>query len=146
LAWACNRGGWDAIGGLLDVAIWGGGDHHLAHALIEGAEDTMMRKDLHRNYKKLVMQLWQRCRTGVRQNVGVMEGSITHHWHGRKTLRNYNAKHQLLAKIGFDPPRHLKRDFNGLWNLHDDQSPEFMQLRDMLRVIAKERNEDSPEV
>ena len=72
-----------------------------------------------------------------------MEGSILHSWHGRKTERGYNAKHALLAKIGFDPPRHLKRDVQGLWQLHDDQSIAYIQLRDTMRKIAKERNEDS---
>lgn len=142
LAWACTREAWDAVGGLLDVAVWGGGDYHMAHALIEKTEG-MMRNDLHRNYKKLVNQWYERCRTHVRQNVGVVEGSIFHHWHGRKTDRGYNAKHALLAKIGFDPPRHLKRDFQGIYQLNDDRSTAYVQLRDLMRRIAMERDEDS---
>ena len=142
LAWAATRRAYDAVGGLLDIAIWGGGDWHMSHALIEKTK-MMMRSDLHRNYQKLVMQWYHRCRTHIRQNVGVMEGSILHSWHGRKTDRGYNAKHALLAKVGFDPLRHLKRDSQGLWQLHDDRSTSFVQLRDLMRRIAKERNEDS---
>lgn len=142
LAWAATRQAWDSVGGLLDIAIWGGGDWHASHALIEKTEG-MMREDLHRNYKKQVMQWYERCRTHIRRNVGVMEGSIFHSWHGRKTDRGYNAKHQLLAKFGFDPLRHLKRDSQNLWQLHDDRSTAYVQLRDMLRRIAAERNEDS---
>jgi hypothetical protein len=142
LAWACTREAWDAVGGLLDVAIWGGGDWHMAHALVEKIEG-MMRNDLHHDYKKLVMQWYYRCHTHIRRNVGVMEGSILHHWHGKKTERGYNAKHALLANVGFDPLRHLKRDYQGLWQLHDDRSTAFVQLRDLMRRIAKERNEDS---
>ncbi len=103
----------------------------MAHALIEKTEG-MMRNDLHRNYKKLVMQWYFRCHTHIRRNVGVMKGTLLHAWHGRKTERGYNAKHALLAKIGFDPLRHLKKDYHGL-----------LQLRDMLRKIAHERDEDS---
>ena len=142
LAWACTRKAWDDVGGLFDAAIWGGGDWHMAHALIEKTEG-MMRNDLHRNYKKLVNQWYQRCRTHIRQNVGIMEGSIVHHWHGKKTGRGYNTKHALLAKFGFDPPRHLKRDFQGLYQLHDDRSTAYVQIRDLMRKIAQERNEDS---
>lgn len=142
LAWAATRKGWEDVGGLLDFAVWGGGDWHMSHALIEKTE-MMMRNDLHRNYKKMVMQWYQRCRSHIRQNVGVMSGSILHHWHGRKMDRGYNAKHALLAKFGFDPLRHLKRDFHGLWQLHDDRSTAFVQIRDMMRRIAMERNEDS---
>jgi hypothetical protein len=142
LAWACTRKAWDDVGGLFDAAIWGGGDWHMSHALIEKTEG-MMRLDLHRNYKKLVMQWYQRCRTHIRRNVGVMEGSILHHWHGKKSGRGYNTKHALLAKVGFDPPRHLKRDYQGLYQLHDDRSTAYVQLRDLMRTIARERNEDS---
>jgi hypothetical protein len=142
LAWACTRPAWEATGGLFDMAIWGGGDWHMSHALIEKTEG-MMRNDLHRNYKKMVMQWYQRCRTHIRQNVLVMDGSILHFWHGKKIGRGYNAKHALLAKVGFDPLRHLKRDSQGLLALHDDRSPAYPQLRDLMRRIAKERNEDS---
>jgi hypothetical protein len=142
LAWACTRTAWNKVGGLLDVAIWGGADWHISHALIEKTEG-MMRSDLHSGYQKLVMQWYHRCRTHIRQNVGVMEGTIHHMWHGRKAERGYNAKHALLAKVGFDPLRHLKRDSQGLWQLHDDRSAAFPQLRDLLRSIAHDRNEDS---
>ena len=142
LAWAATRPAIEAIGGVPDFAIWGGGDWHLSHALIEKTEG-MMRNDLHRNYKKMCMQVYERCRTHVRRNVLVMEGTIFHSWHGRKTDRGYNAKHAILAKFGFDPLRHLKRDTQGLWQLHDDRSTSFVQIRDMMRRVAKERNEDS---
>jgi len=142
LAWAATRKAWDDVGGLIDFAVWGGSDWHMAHALIEKTEG-MMRNDLHRGYQKMVMQWYHRCRTHIRQNVGCMEGAIFHAWHGRKTDRGYNAKHKLLAEIGFDPARHLKRDYQGLWQLHDDRSSAFVKLRDMMRRIAKERDEDS---
>jgi hypothetical protein len=145
LAWACTRKAWDDVGGLLDVAIWGGGDWHMAHALIEKTEG-MMRSDLHRNYKKTVNQWYHRCRTHIRRNVGVMTGTVLHNWHGKKVGRGYNTKHALLAKIGFDPQRHLKRDAQGLYQLHDDRSTAYVQLRDMMRKVALERNEDDNQV
>ena len=144
LAWACTRGAWDAVGGLIDFAVWGGADYHMAFSLVEQPVG-MMRKDLHPNYQNMVMEWYERCKKHIRQNVGFMEGSIFHHWHGRKTDRGYNAKHALLAQIGFDPLRHLKRDFQGLWQLNDDGSDSFMQLRDGMRRIALERDEDSPD-
>jgi len=145
LAWACTRQAWDSVGGLIDFAIWGGADWHMAHALIEQS-DSMMRNDLHPNYKALVTGWAERCKRHIRRNVGMVEGSIIHNWHGRKTERGYNAKHALLAKFGFDPLAHLKRDYQGLWQLHDDGTEAFVQLRDTLRSIAKERNEDSIDV
>jgi hypothetical protein len=145
LAWACTRQAWEDVGGLLDVAIWGGGDWHMSHALIEKTQG-MMRNDLHRNYKKTVNQWYERCRTHIRRNVGVMDGVIFHNWHGKKTQRGYNSKHALLARFGFDPMRHLKRDSQNLLQLHDDRSTAFVQIRDMMRRIAQERNEDSVDI
>lgn len=142
LAWAATRQAWDQVGGLPDFAVWGGGDWHMSHALVEKREG-MMRNDLHPNYQNLVMEFFERCRRHVRRNVGVMEGAIFHSWHGRKQERGYNRKHALLSQVGFDPLRHLKRDYQGIWQLHDDGSETFVQLRDIMRSVARDRNEDS---
>ncbi len=145
LAWAATRPAWEAVGGLMDFAVWGGADYHQSLCLI-GETEKMMRDDLHRNYKTMVLEWYRRCSRHIRQNVGVMEGSVVHNWHGRKTSRGYVAKHTLLAKIGFDPLHHLKRDYQGLWQLHDDGSEAFIQLRDTMRRIALERDEDSSDI
>lgn len=142
LAWAATRKAFDSTGGLIDVAVWGGADYHQAFCLCEATE-SMMREDLHRDYKKIVMQWYERCRLNIRRNVGCMSGTIFHSFHGLKTSRGYGAKHALLAKIGFDPLRHLTRDFQGIWQLNDDRSSAFPRLRDGMRKIAMERDEDS---
>ena len=144
LAWACTREAWDEVGGLLDCAIWGGGDWHMAHALVDKT-DSMMHTGLSANYKQIVSQWHTLAQKHIRQNVGVMEGSIVHMWHGKKTVRGYGDKHRILARLGFDPIKHLKRDFQGVYQLQDDGSKEFIQLRDSMRKIAKERNEDGNE-
>jgi hypothetical protein len=145
LAWAATRKAWNDVGGLMDWAVWGGGDWAMAHALV-GKRDSMQHTGLHDNYKNLTTQWADRADRLVRGNVGVMEGAIFHNWHGKKTLRGYGDKHRILAKVGFDPSRHLKRDHQGLYDLHDDGSPTFVQLRDQFRAVAKERNEDSIDV
>lgn len=145
LAWAATRKAWDAVGGLPDFAIWGGADWHMAHALI-GRRVGMMEEGLHPHYKALVNSWADRADRYIRRNVGTMEGAIFHSWHGPKTQRGYVNKHQILAKLKFDPLVHLKRDSAGLWQLHDDGSEAFIDLRDSFRRIAKERNEDSIDV
>ena len=142
LAWAATRQAWDEVGGLMDHAIWGGADWHMAHALVDKT-DGMMNPNLHPNYKSVVSEWHHRCQRHIRKNVGCMEGSIFHSWHGRKTERGYAIKHSLLARLGFDPLRHLKRDHQGLYQLHDDGSDTFTGLRDTMRQIAHDRDEDS---
>jgi len=144
LAWACTRQAWDAVGGLPDFHIWGGGDFVMGHALV-GMHKEMMRNDLHPNYRKLAYAWYESCERHIRRNVGMMDGTVLHHFHGRKSARGYASKHSLLAQIGFDPIRHLKRDYQGLWQLNDLGEDSHIKLRDTMRVIAKERNEDSPE-
>jgi hypothetical protein len=48
--------------------------------------------------------------------------------------------------MGFDPLRHLTRDSQGLWQLHDDRSTTYVKLRDTFRTVAYERNEDGIEI
>lgn len=145
LAFCCTRKAWDGVGGLIDFAIWGGGDWAMSHALV-GRREGMMHSGLHPNYKSMTTEWANRADKHIRQNVGVMEGTLFHHWHGKKTVRGYGEKHRILARVGFDPLRHLKRDSQGLYQLHDDGSDTFTQVRDEMRRIAKERNEDSIDI
>ena len=117
----------------------------MAHALA-GRTEGMMHSKLHPNYKAIITEWMAKADKHVRGNTGVMEGSVLHHWHGKKTVRGYGDKHRILARVAFDPIRHLKRDFQGLYQLHDDGTQSFIELRDEMRRIAHERNEDSPEI
>jgi hypothetical protein len=142
LAWACTRRAWEVTGGLMDFHIWGGGDYIAAHALI-GRKEGMIRNDLHPNYKQMVMAWFDLCERYIRRNVGVVMGTVVHHFHGLKEQRGYSKKHSLLARAGFDPIRHLKKNAQGLWQLNDDGSDSFRMIRDAMRLIAKQRDEDS---
>lgn len=145
LAWAMTRKAWDDLGGLIDIAIWGGGDWHASHALVDKT-DSMMHTGLHPNYKSIINEWHHRAQKHIRRNLGVLSGSIVHHWHGKKTVRGYGEKHRILANIHFDPLRHLKKDTQGLWQLHDDGGEGVLTLRDEMRRIATERSEDSTEL
>ncbi|HUO04400.1 MAG TPA: hypothetical protein VMU16_04285 [Candidatus Binataceae bacterium] len=144
LAWAASREGWDGTGGLIDFAVWGGGDHAMAHALME--KSRRVTGGMHKNYRMLVNEWEGFCKRHIRKNVGVMTGTIAHNWHGRKTDRKYFAKHQLMQQVHFDPIHFLRKDYQGLYQLHDDGSDQFIHFRDMMRKIAKERNEDANEI
>jgi hypothetical protein len=143
LAWAATREAWDAVGGLVDYAIHGGGDWHMAFALV-GAVERSVRRDLHPNYLA-ALQRWQTLAERlIRRNVGFMHGTVMHYHHGPKRLRHYSDRHSLLAATAFDPLTDLKRDAQGLWQLVDDGSERFLLLRDGLRWYARQRNEDDP--
>jgi hypothetical protein len=144
LAWACTRKAYDDVGGIFDKAVWGGSDYDMAHALTEQCANLHLKA--HPNYRKMLLEWEDRCRRYIRKNVGMMEGTLVHYWHGRKSERQYSEKRKLMGTANFDPLRHLKRDSNGLLVLHDDGSENFILFRDQMRRISKERNEDSNEI
>jgi len=144
MAWACTRKAYDDVGGIFDIAVWGGSDYDMAHALTE--QCSKLHLQAHPNYRKVLLEYEDRCRRYIRRNLGVMEGTVVHHWHGRKSERKYSEKRKLMGTVNFDPLRFLKRDSNGLWALHDDGSENFIHFRDQMRRISKERNEDATEI
>lgn len=142
LAWACTREAWEATGGLIDFAIHGGGDWHMSFALI-GQARYGLRRDLHPNYKRRVLAWEARCERHIRRNVGVMDGTVAHGWHGKKADRRYAERHKMLADLQFDPDHDLKYDAQGLYQLVDHGDVRSIKLRDVLRMHARARNEDS---
>lgn len=142
--WAARREALDKVGGLIDWAILGAGDFLMAHALFGQIEEG---KTINAGYSKAYKELcynWQdRALKHIRMNVGYMPGLVHHYFHGRKEDRKYNSRWKLLVETKFDPLTDIKRDTSGLWQLHDDGTDRFLDLRDGLRKYARIRNEDS---
>jgi hypothetical protein len=145
LAWACRRRAWDAVGGLIDFAIHGGGDWHMAFALV-GKAMWGLRKDLHPAYIRRVLAWEKLCERHIRRNVGYMTGTVAHSWHGKKADRRYADRHALLSQLQFDPDTDLIYDSQNMLQLVDHGDERSIELRDNLRRHARERNEDSSDV
>lgn len=137
-AWAARRDAVNDLGGLIDYAILGAADHHMAWALV-GNVQNHIPKNLTPAYKKHLM-IWQdRAEKHVRRNVGYMPGTIYHYWHGSKKNRRYIERWQILLKHGFDPELDLKKDWQGLPMLSDAG----LRMRNDIRAYFQQRNEDS---
>lgn len=137
-AWAIRREAFDALGGLIDFAVLGSADRHMANALIGQVERTI-HKDLTFDYKEGLLLWEERALKYVKKNVGFMPGSILHHWHGKKVDRRYNSRWEILIRNQYSPRLDLKPDWQGLWQLTDRSH----QLRDEIRHYFSSRNEDS---
>lgn len=141
-AWAYRRSAWNAMGGLIDWAILGSGDYHMATAFV-GQIERSLNKDFPPRYQQLC-RIWQDRVAAIRENpnggVGYMPGAILHHFHGTTANRSYKDRWRLLARTQYNPDLDLKRDHQGLWQL-TGRSPE---LRDGLRAYNRMRDEDSP--
>jgi hypothetical protein len=137
-AWAMTRRAYNKVGGLVDFAILGSADTHMALAFI-GKVELSINRNLHQNYQQLLKRYQERCKLYINENVGYVKGTILHHWHGKKKDRQYSSRWLILIEHNYDPLMDIYRDAQGLYQL-SDHKPEF---RDALRRYFRARNEDS---
>jgi hypothetical protein len=136
-AWAARRSALDDLGGLLDIAILGAGDRHMAQAFL-GQVNRSYPLEMSPGYVEQ-LQLWQkRALTHIRGDVGFMEGHLMHYWHGPKINRRYMTRWNVLIKNEYDPEFDLKRDTQGLHRF-TDRNP---LLRQDIRAYFMQRSED----
>lgn len=140
--WAARREAIDAMGQLYDKAILGAGDRHMALAFV-GKAHLSFHPGTTSAYQQDIMNYQGRCETSIRRDVGFVDGTILHTWHGKKVDRRYWDRWQILVKNEYIPWRDIKRNSYGVYQLHDDMSNRFIRLRDEIRAYLRERNEDS---
>lgn len=141
-AWAARREAFNAVGGLVDWSVLGGGDMFMAYALIGQLTDKTMPHSLGKTGVRLLAEWQERAEKYVRRNIGYMDGLLLHYWHGKKSDRKYNDRGQILVSANFDPEVDLKKDWQGLYQLTDRS----ITLRDEARNYFRQRNEDSIDV
>jgi hypothetical protein len=98
-AWACTRKAWDKMKGLIDWAILGSADRHMALAWI-GKASYSRPGSIHENYKNLISDFESECK-GFK--VGNINGTILHEWHGSLENRRYKERWNILIENEFDP-------------------------------------------
>jgi len=138
-AWAATRSAINNMGMLLDRAIAGAGDRHMA-LCFTGKAEFSFHPQAPEPYKKYVMDYQDRCQHLIKKNVGYVDGTLIHHHHGSKASRGYWSRWKILNDNKFDPFLDLRHDSQGLLQLDDYLKP---QLRDALRAYFSYRNEDS---
>ena len=137
-AWAARRSAIKAIGGLLDWAVLGSADRHMAEMMSGG---NLWNPKLSVGYRRMLDIHGERFRK-LNGNFGYCDGLVTHHWHGKLINRFYLDRWKILFKHQFDPIDDLYRDENGLWQLTSKKPA----LRDDIRRYFRARNEDSVDV
>lgn len=138
-AWACTKEFWENLPGkgLMDWAIVGSADHHMAWAMINRVGDSVHRK-MPDNYMKLAKE-WQDCAYEMTKGqLGYVKTRIEHKFHGPKVNRGYRERWSLFIEERFDPLKDLAYDHHGL--LYIKGKPE---LEHRIRLYMRSRNEDS---
>lgn len=98
-AWACTRKAYVQMEGLIEWAILGSADRHMAYALMGRAEFSAPG-NVHKNYKKLLRDFQRLC-SGL--TLSYIPGTILHHWHGSLADRKYRERWDILTSHKFDP-------------------------------------------
>jgi hypothetical protein len=140
-AWAATRKAISDLGGLIDWAILGSGDNHMARCLIGDWQKSVNGK-VQQEYKEM-LKIWQdRALKYIKKNIGYMKGGLIHNFHGAKVNRRYKDRWQILVENKFTPSLDLKKDWNGIYQL-TDRSPE---LKRQIQEYFKQRDEDNKDM
>jgi len=110
----------------------------MANAIIGTVEYTVP-DGITPGYLSQLVEWQRRAEKYLLHDLGFVEGLVSHHWHGKKQDRQYQSRWKVLLDSQFDPAIDLKRDRQLVWQLTDRSA----MLRDGLRRIARQRNEDS---
>jgi len=134
-AWACSRAAWDHMGGLIDWAILGSADRHMALAWI-GKGELSHPGNIHENYKRLVNDFQRECK-GFK--LGNINGTIIHEWHGSLENRKYKERWEILTSHNFDPLVDIGLTNEGTLRL----TSQGQKMAEDLKKYFLERREDS---
>ena len=135
-AWGIRRKAYDALGGLVDWSILGGGDFFMARSIID--KHYRIPKSLGPSGKAWLERWRKRAHECLKHDLGYVHGLLMHNWHGPKAARKYKDRGQILTAGKFNPETDLVRDAQGLWQLCGNET-----LRDGVRDYFRERNEDA---
>lgn len=142
-AWACTRafaeqmwGAGGSNGPLMDFAILGSADHHMAFAMIGETKDTIHGM-MHPSFFRRCYEWQDRALRITKGEVGFTSGRIEHMWHGKKSRRYYRERWQILVDHEYDPDKDLIHDVQGLVTLVGKPA-----LEQAIRLYNRSRLED----
>ena len=135
LAWAAQRPVLERHG-LYDACVVGGGDMALASAVL-GRFDVATRT---MNARQAAHYLrWARpVHDALAGTTGVLDGTISHLWHGDVGDRRYRERHDGLAPHDFDPDADITIDDAGAWRWNSDKPA----MHEYVRNYFAARRED----
>jgi hypothetical protein len=141
-AWAWRREAYEAMGGLLDFAILGSGDLHMATALLDMPDPVAEDRDYSDGYRAALKAWRATAQKATGADVGHVPGIVLHLWHGHLDDRGYSTRGQILIRNRYDPATDIVRDRLGVIHLAGNKP----LLRDDIRAYFAERDEDATDL
>ena len=100
-AWVWRRSAFDQVGGLIEHGILGAGDHYMALSLI-GEIETGLDKRFTEEYRRPILAWQERADRTIKCDIGYIDGTLWHYWHGSYANRRYDTRAQILVHNQFD--------------------------------------------
>ncbi len=136
-SWACSREFWENVQGLIDFAILGSADHHMALGC-RGYYSHSVHSMMGGTFKELIHAWQHRAMQLTHGHIGWVNGRIEHFFHGSMPKRNYVGRWEILIKNNYDPVQDLQRDCQGMIKLVGKP-----QLEHDIMMYNRNRCEDS---
>ncbi len=135
--WAATRPWYENVEKLLDFAVLGAGDNHIAWSCLGDVKGTY-NPAISEGYKAACLAYQERARRASQGIIGYTPGRITHHFHGSKRRRGYWDRWQILVKFKYDPLKDLRYTKEGVIHLRGKH-----KLEHAIRLYNRNRREDS---
>ncbi len=142
LAWAANVDALNKIGLLNDICILGSGDWHMAHAFVGATDRSSYEASKVSDYLSALLHYQDLCERWIKRDVGFVDVTLGHAFHGDKGDRRYGDRGQILIRNQYNPRTDIKKDAYGIWQL-ETWEPRQIVMRDQFRAYFAGRNEDS---
>ncbi|HET6184422.1 MAG TPA: hypothetical protein VFA03_12605 [Acetobacteraceae bacterium] len=137
-AWAATRRALNLLGGLIETAVLGAGDHHMALALIGRVRESVPG-GISAAYLRPLLNWQARAEQHIAGNIGYVPGTIEHGWHGAKAKRAYVDRWSILTRNAFDPDTDVMRNTWGVMELAGNKP----RLRHEIDRYFRSRAEDA---
>jgi hypothetical protein len=140
-AWATQRGWLEALGGLPDRRIAGGGDSWIAFALLGHFEAhlTMLNnRGVNRASEACLLRFAQALQASP-PRLTCLNGVIRHLHHGDLADRSYMGRHIDLQSTSFLPDEHLELAPSGAWRFNAEAPAAIREV--MARYFASRRED-----
>lgn len=138
-AWAARRDVLQAIGGLYDRHVLGGGDTAMTLGFFGDAKGHI------ETFLPTMLAHWKGwadvAHSVVAGRLGYVRGNITHLYHGSLENRRYVGRWKALSTRGYDPERHTRISESGALEWTDEAPPELREWCE--DYLLNQRNEDA---
>lgn len=136
-AWAAQREALNKAGGLIEASGLGAGDHQMAMAFV-GKIENAIHGATHPDYQANIRSWAERAYKIVQGEIGHVNGTVSHLFHGQKDKRRYHERWQILIEEKFNPVTDLRRNLDGVLELAGNKPRMAHRFDQYLR----ERDED----